>query len=605
MRKGKYISLFRAFLLVGFVTGYGSGGGRAIAQDITAPTVRSTKPANAATGVFINSSVSATFFEAMDPATITAATFTLKTGVTPVFGVVTYTGITATFSPAGNLTPGLFYTATIKGGATGAKDLAGNPVVGNAPGPGGDFTWSFTTGVLARQAPVDLRSCATFIALAATTVTSTGGGVYNGNVGLWPGTEVVGFPPATVPLPYAIHINDAAAIQAQADLLLAYQDAEGRSLAPITLSGNQGGKTLTPGLYKSTSTLAISSGDLTLDAQGDPNGVFIFQIASGFDMTSDRKIVLSGGAKAANIFWQVGSSATFGTTSVIKGTVLALTSVTMLAGATLEGRALALNAAVTLNNANFSGNVGIPNPVDNTPPSVSFTVPANGSVGVANNANLTATFSEPMDPATISGATFTLQQGNTPVPGVVTYSGTTATFDPTANLTGDTTYTAIITTGARDVDGNALENDFAWTFTTGTTPDTTPPTVSSTVPADGDVDVSLDGNLTATFSEAMDPATLNTVTFTLKQGATDVAGAVTYAGTTATFNPTGNLAPNVPFTATITTGVKDLAGNALATTYTWSFTTGATPDTTRPTVSSTVPAEGGVSVAINGNLTAT
>ena len=579
MRKGKYISLFRAFLLVGFVTGYGSGGGRAIAQDITAPTVRSTKPANAATGVFINSSVSATFFEAMDPATITAATFTLKTGVTPVFGVVTYTGITATFSPAGNLTPGLFYTATIKGGATGAKDLAGNPVVGNAPGPGGDFTWSFTTGVLARQAPVDLRSCATFIALAATTVTSTGGGVYNGNVGLWPGTEVVGFPPATVPLPYAIHINDAAAIQAQADLLLAYQDAEGRSLAPITLSGNQGGKTLTPGLYKSTSTLAISSGDLTLDAQGDPNGVFIFQIASGFDMTSDRKIVLSGGAKAANIFWQVGSSATFGTTSVIKGTVLALTSVTMLAGATLEGRALALNAAVTLNNANFSGNVGIPNPVDNTPPSVSFTVPANGSVGVANNANLTATFSEPMDPATISGATFTLQQGNTPVPGVVTYSGTTATFDPTANLTGDTTYTAIITTGARDVDGNALENDFAWTFTTGTTPDTTPPTVSSTVPADGDVDVSLDGNLTATFSEAMDPATLNTVTFTLKQGATAVAGAVTYAGTTATFNPTANLAPNVPFTATITTGVKDLAGNALATTYTWSFTTAAAPGT--------------------------
>ena len=230
MRKDKDIRSIRALLLVVFMAGFGSVGGRAIAADTPAPTVKSTKPANAATGVFINSSVSATFFEAMDPATITGATFTLKQGATTVFGVVTYTGITATFSPAGNLAPGLPYVATIKGGGTGAKDLAGNPVVGNAPGPGGDFSWSFTTGVLARQAPVDLRSCATFIALAATTVTSTGGGVYNGNVGVWPGTAVTGFPPAMVALPYAIHATDLAATQAQFDLGLAYGDAEGRPL---------------------------------------------------------------------------------------------------------------------------------------------------------------------------------------------------------------------------------------------------------------------------------------------------------------------------------------------------------------------------------------
>jgi hypothetical protein len=146
----------------------------------------------------------------------------------------------------------------------------------------------------------------------------------------------------------AIHAGDSAAAQAQLDLTTAYNDAAGRTVGAVTVAGNLGGLTLTPGLYKSTSSLEISSGDLTLDAQGDANAVFIFQIASTLTTTSGRQVILSGGAKAANIYWQVGSSATLGTTSVFKGTIMADQSITLSTGATLDGRALARIAAVTM-----------------------------------------------------------------------------------------------------------------------------------------------------------------------------------------------------------------------------------------------------------------
>jgi len=131
-------------------------------------------------------------------------------------------------------------------------------------------------------------------------------------------------------------------------LTVAYNDAAGRTLGAITLAGNLGGQTLTPGLYTSTSSLEISSGDLTLDAQGDANAVFIFQMASTLTTTVGRQVILSGGAKAANVVWQVGSSATLGTGSVFKGNILAMASITVTTGATVEGRLLARTAAVTL-----------------------------------------------------------------------------------------------------------------------------------------------------------------------------------------------------------------------------------------------------------------
>jgi len=145
------------------------------------------------------------------------------------------------------------------------------------------------------------------------------------------------------------HINDILSNQAKLDLTAAYNDAAGRTSTDIvTLSGNIGGLTLTPGLYKSTSSLAISSGDLTFDAKGNASAVFIIQIASTLTTTSGRKVILSGGALASNIFWHVGSSAIFGTTSVFKGTVLAMQSITFNTGATLDGRGLARTGGVTM-----------------------------------------------------------------------------------------------------------------------------------------------------------------------------------------------------------------------------------------------------------------
>ncbi len=163
---------------------------------------------------------------------------------------------------------------------------------------------------------------------------------------LSPGSSVGGFPPGI--LNGVKHINDSIAKQAKLDLTEAYNDVAGRtSTGIVTLSGNLGGLTLTPGLYKSTSSLAVSSGDLTFDAKGNANAVFIIQIASSFTTTSGRKMILSGGAQASNIFWQVGSSAT-SNHFYSKGTFLVMQSITFNTGATLDGRAMARTGAVIM-----------------------------------------------------------------------------------------------------------------------------------------------------------------------------------------------------------------------------------------------------------------
>ncbi|HET9326410.1 MAG TPA: ice-binding family protein [Candidatus Eisenbacteria bacterium] len=307
------------------------------AGDTVAPTVSSTNPINGATGVAV---ITASFSEAMNASTITTTTFTVTApGPTPVTGTVTYNASTriAKFTPTSALAASTSYTATI---TTGAKDVGGNGLATN-------HVWSFTTSAAAgSQASVVLGAAGAFAVLAGSTVTSTGATALTGDLGVSPGTAVTGFPPGTVT--GATHAGDATSATAMIDLTTAYADAAGRTVAPVTVAGNLGGLTLPPGLYKSTSSLSISSGDLTLDAQGDANAVFIFQMASTLTTTSGRAVILSGGAKASNVFWQVGSSATLGTTSAFKGTIMADQSITLGTGATLEGRALARIGAVTL-----------------------------------------------------------------------------------------------------------------------------------------------------------------------------------------------------------------------------------------------------------------
>ncbi len=247
---------------------------------------------------------------------------------------------------------------------------------------------------------------------------------------------------------------------------------------------------------------------------------------------------------------------------------------------------------------------------DFTAPTVVSTVPANLATSVPVTTVVTATFSKAMDPATINTTTFTLKvtATSTPVTGTVTYNAATntATFTPSASLASATTYTATITTGARDTFGNALVSNFNWTFITA---DIVPPFVNSITPTPGQTNVAITTAVNIQFSETMDASTINSTNITVKNTATSalVAGTVTYsaANSIGTFTPTAPLSNGTQYTVTVTTGVKDLAGNSMVSQFTSTFTTAAAPDTTPPTVTSTSPADGATNVAVPTNVTAT
>jgi len=324
---------------------------------ITAPIVMSTDPLNMESGVALNKIITASFNMPMDPLTISGTTFTVKIGTATVLGSVSYIGTTATFTPSSNLNNNTTYTATI---TTGAKNLAGVSIANN-------YVWTFNTNTTANAPFVNLASVERFGIIAGVGVSNNAGfsEIHNMDVGISPGvrSSITGFPPAII-VNGAIYASDdlipvgvaAMLVQAKQDLTNAYLFAEGAtSPAPATVSGDQGGLTLAPGIYKSTSTLLIQSGDLTLDAQGDPNAVWIFQIAADFTTVGGAggSVILSGGAQAKNVFWQVGSSATIGNGTAFKGNVLALTSITMGPNATAVGRMLARNGSVVMTSTNI------------------------------------------------------------------------------------------------------------------------------------------------------------------------------------------------------------------------------------------------------------
>jgi hypothetical protein len=202
------------------------------------------------------------------------------------------------------------------------------------------------------QPPVDLGSTAAFAVLAGSTVTNTGPSMVTGDLGVSLGTAVTGFPPGVLNGQQYTG-NDPVALQAKLDLTTAFNDTVAR-LNPIDLPGDISTLTLYPCLYNNASSVMLSAGNVTFDALGDPHAIFIIQIGTTLTTAPGTEVILINGAKAANIFWQVGSSATLGTNSFFKGNILAQESITLNTGVTLEGRALTQTGAVTLDTATIS-----------------------------------------------------------------------------------------------------------------------------------------------------------------------------------------------------------------------------------------------------------
>ncbi|MEO5838819.1 MAG: ice-binding family protein, partial [Acidimicrobiales bacterium] len=206
----------------------------------------------------------------------------------------------------------------------------------------------------ANVATVPLATSANYSVLGASTVTNTGSSTLNGSLGLWPGTSITGFPPGKVIPPATTETTNAAAQQAQSDLTAAYINAAGRPV-DATTTANLANLNLRAGVYAGPSKSPLSlTGPLILDGAGDPGSVFIFQTDSTLTTASGSTVTLINGAQECNVFWQVGSSATLGTGSVFAGNILALSAITVTNSVTVRGRALARNAAVTLDNDTFT-----------------------------------------------------------------------------------------------------------------------------------------------------------------------------------------------------------------------------------------------------------
>jgi hypothetical protein len=318
--------------------------------------VVSTVPISNAVGVAGNASIGASFSEAMNPTTINNSSFTVKQGANSVLGTVSYSGTIATFTPSLLLTAATIYTATL---STAAKDLAGNAMANS-------IVWSFTTGnSVSGQAPVNLGAAANYLILAKTAISNVSTSALTGDLGLSPAatsyitgfalTNATGYATASQVTGkiYAADMAPPTPINlttAVSDMLTAYTDAAGRP-TPDFLdlgTGNIGGKILTAGLYKWTTTVTVPS---NVTISGGANDVWIFQISGDLTASGGINVILNGGAQAKNIFWQVAGTVTLGTTSHFEGIILSQTGITFQTGASMNGRILAQTAVILDQNA--------------------------------------------------------------------------------------------------------------------------------------------------------------------------------------------------------------------------------------------------------------
>ncbi|WP_264538116.1 Ig-like domain-containing protein [Flavobacterium sp. N1736] len=228
-------------------------------------------------------------------------------------------------------------------------------------------------------------------------------------------------------------------------------------------------------------------------------------------------------------------------------------------------------------------------------PVVESTTPLSNAINVPLGQIITVTFNEEMDPGSITSTSF-IVAGTTPIAGTITYSGKTASFKPAALLAENTTYTARVTTKAKDAMGNFLQVEYVWVFSTGAI---LRPVVIATDPINNAIEVPLNKTISATFNMDMNAATLNNTTFKVNQGVNAVTGTISYTGQTVSFAPASPLLANKIYTVTITTGAKNSLDTAMTADYTWSFTTDITP-----TVTATDPMNNAVNVALNQTVTA-
>lgn len=315
------------------------------------PTVTSTGVQNNATGVPRNNAIAVTFSETMNPTTINSSTFTVMQGSTPVQGTINYAGTTATFIPSVSLASNTTYTATV---TTGVKDASGIALASA-------IVWSFSTGSSSNAlAVVNLRTAGNYVILAKTAVSNNPTSSITGDIGLSPAatsyitgfslTNATGYATSSqvTGKVYAADMvtpTSSSLTTAVSDMMTAYTDAAGRSTPDFSElgTGNIGGKILTAGLYKWTSTVTAPT---SITISGGANDVWIFQISGDLLFGNGIDVTLAGGAQAKNIFWQVAGTVTLGTTAHTEGVILSKTGITFNTGATFNGRALAQTAVI-------------------------------------------------------------------------------------------------------------------------------------------------------------------------------------------------------------------------------------------------------------------
>ncbi|HXF18768.1 MAG TPA: ice-binding family protein [Burkholderiales bacterium] len=376
-----------AFVLTAFLAGCGGGddgGGGFVGGNNAAPTVLSTAPADAAASVCVNQAANATFSKAMDPASVNDTSFTVadSTGAAvPGTVAMDSTKKIATFTPAADLQPSTAYTATINGGANGVKDSGGKTLAANK-------VWTFTTddGTCRVQAPVALGNASTFGAASGVGITNTGTLTkITGDAGVpAASTSVTGLHDMTPPpgvvftevpgtnvgeVSGTIFTTDSPAadagqtVQAMAsDVSAAFDDLAARpgGTDPSNGTGELGGLTLGPGVYLAN-TFQVTGGDLTLDAQGDPNAIWVFQCDTDGPTIGDtaaRSVTLKNGAQAKNVYWASNGAATINSVGggTMVGTIITRNGASIGSGTStgttnVKGRVFVLNNPITMNNA--------------------------------------------------------------------------------------------------------------------------------------------------------------------------------------------------------------------------------------------------------------